>query len=314
MPLVEGNSRLIYAGKQTAKGTPNLTPTVVFPLSGDGALDPNREIITLPETDNNTQRSDSVVVGASPAGGWTGWLRTSQMQMLSEGIMGSIATAPVGTHTATPTKALPYYTMFDVIPGVQVTRYDDARFSSLGLSGESLQGIQYSVGAVALSALLNAVEPTLALPTDLKHSYPLIKVKIGGVQPKTHDAFEITVNRNVTILRGDGGLAAFDSHAGLFEVSGTLRKIYQNDDDYNRIHGGSATATVLTTTIFAESLSILSEESATLSVEFLSSGIEYTAIAVPVSVDGSPILQTLTFNTRRQATWSNNLSIITKFP
>ena len=309
---VEGNSRLIYAAKQSAKGTPNTTPTVVFPLSGDGALNPDREIIQLPETDNSSQRADSVVVGASPKGTFTGWLRASQFKTLSEGIMGAIAGTP--TATATPTKTLPYYTMFDVIPGKQCTQYNDVRLASLGLSGESLQGIQYTVEAVALSAILNAAEPSLALPTDLKYAYPLVKVTIGGSWPKTHDAFTITVNRNVTVLRGDAGLDAFDSWPGLFEVSGTFRKIYDNDDDYNKLHGGSAVATVLTTTVFSESLSLLIAEDATHSVEFVSSGIEYTSIAVPVNVDGSPILQQLTFNTKRQATWSNNLSIITKFP
>ena len=65
---VDGNSRLIYAAKQSAKGTPNTTPTVVFPLSGDGALNPSREIIQLPETDASSQRADSRPVGASPGG------------------------------------------------------------------------------------------------------------------------------------------------------------------------------------------------------------------------------------------------------
>ena len=309
---VEGNSRLIYAAEQSAKGTPNTTPTVVFPLSGDGALNPDREIITLPETDNSSQRADSVVVGASPKGTFTGWLRASQFKLLSEGIMGAIAGSP--TATATPTKLIPYYTMFDVIPGVQCTQYNDCRFGSLGLSGESMQGVTYTAEVAALSAVLNAAEPTLALPTDLKYSYPLVKVTIGGSWPKTHDAFSITVNRNVTLLRGDAGLDAFDSHPGLFDVSGTFRKIYSDDSDYNKLHGGSAGATILTTTIFTESLSLLIAEDATHSVEFVSSGIEYTSIAVPVNVDGSPLLQQLTFNTKRQTTWSNNLSIITKFP
>jgi Phage tail tube protein len=309
---VSGNTRLIYAGKQSAKGTPQTTPTEVFELSGDGALNPNREIITLPETDASSQRADSVVVGASPGGTWTGWLRATQFDLLSEGVMGSISGTT--TKTAVPTQALPYYTMFDVIPGVMCTQYNDVRIGSLSLSGESLQGIQYSVEAMALSAILGATNPaTPALPTDLKYSYPLVTVTIGGAHPGTHDAFSITVNRNVTLLRGDMGLAAYDSWAGEFDVSGTFRKIYETDADYRKIHGGAAAATTLTTTIFTESLSLLIAESGTKSVEFVSSGIEYRSIAVPVNVDGSPILQTLEFDTVRQATWLNNLSIVTKY-
>ena len=312
MPVVEGNSRLIYAAKQVAKGTPNTTPTHVFPLSGDGAMNPNREIITLPETDLSSQRADSRVVGSTPGGSWTGWLRASHMKMLAEGIMG--ATSGTTTATATPTKTLPYYTLFDVIPGYQCTQYNDVRLSSMTVSGEALQGISYSIEAVALSAVLNAAEPTLALPTDISYAYPFVTVTIGGAAPGTHDAFSITVNRNVIVLRGDLGLSSYDSAPGLFDVSGTFRKIYASDDDYNKVHGGAAAATVLTTTIFSETLSLLIAQSGTQSVEFVSTAIEYTEVQVPVNVDGSPILQTLTFNTKRQATWANNLTIISKVP
>jgi len=309
---VEGNTRILCVGKQVAKGTPQTTPTVFFPLSGDAALNPNREIIQLPETDASSQRADSVVVGASPGGGWTGWLRGSQTKLLAEGIMGSVSGTP--TQTAIPVSALPYYTIFDVIPSQQCTRYDDVRFASLTVASEALQGTTYTAEAVALSALLNATPPSITLPTDTKYGHSYLTTTIGGSAPGTHDAVSITINRNVTLLRGDMGLAIFDSWPGIFEVTGTFRKIYTNDDDYNKIHGGAAAATVLTRTVFSETLSILYAEDATHSVEFVSSGVEYTEITVPVNVDGSPILQTLTFNTKRQATWANNLSIISKYP
>jgi len=309
----DGNSRLIYVAKQTAKGSPNTTPTEVFPLSADGALAPNRAIIQLPETDANSQRSDSVVVGSSPGGGWTGWLRAKQFKMIAEGIMGATAGTP--TATATPTKVLPYYTMFDVIPGLQCTQYNDVRFASLTVGSQSLQGTAYTVEAVGLSAILNATEPVVpALPTDTKYSHSYLTTTVGGSAPGTHDAVSLTINRNVTLLRGDMGLAIYDSWPGLFEVTGQFSRIYVNDDDYNKVHGGSAGATTLTRTVFAESLSMLYAEDGTHSVEFISSGIEYTEITEPVNVDGAPIIETLVFNTKKQATWSNNMTIVTKSP
>ncbi len=311
MPI-DGNSRIIAVAKQTAKGTPNTTPTETFPLSQDGAMNPNRAIIQLPETDNNSQRSDSVVVGASPGGGWTGWLRAKQFKMLAEGIMGATAGTP--TATATPTKVLPYYTVFDIIPDVQCTQYNDVRFSSLQVSSTALQGATYTLEAVGLAAILNATEPSFTLPTDTKYSHSYLTTTVGGSAPGTHDSVQIQISRNVSLLRGDQGLAIFDSHPGLFEVSGQFSRIAANDDDYNKVHGGAAAATVLTRTVFAESLSILYAEDATHSIEFVSSSIEYTEITRPVNVDGAPIIDALVFNTRRQATWSNNLSIITKHP
>jgi hypothetical protein len=32
---------------------------------------------------------------------------------------------------------------------------------------------------------------------------------------------------------------------------------------------------------------------------------------VPVNVDGAPILSELAFSTKRQATWANNLTVVT---
>jgi len=232
--------------------------------------------------------------------------------MIAEGIMGATAGTP--TATATPTKVLPYYTCFDVIPGVQCTQYNDVRFGSLTVSSQSMQGAQYSLQAVGLSAILNASEPTLALPTDLKYAHTYLTVTVGGAAPGTHDAVSLTIARNISLLRGDLGLAIFDSHPGLFDVSGQFSRIYTNDDDYNKVHGGSAGATTLTRTIFSESLNVLYAEDGTHSIEFVSSGIEYTEITEPVNVDGAPIIETLVFNTKRQATWSNNLTIITKHP
>jgi len=313
---VAGNTRLIYAAIQTGKGSPTAAPTHVFRLSGDGSLDPNRQIIQLPETDSNSQRPSSRVVGAEPSGGWQGWLRPSEFALLARAIMGANADSGGGpyTHTATPVAATPYLTLWDVIPGVQCTRFDDARLSQLGVSGQSLAGIQYTCQAIALSATLGVTEPVVpaAPASDADMTYPMVTVTIGGAHPGTVDQFSLTINRNVSILRGDNGLAAYDSVVGQFDVSGSFNKIYVSDADYRKFHGGSPAATTLTTTIFSEALDLLIAIDATHAVQFTSSGIEYTETRVPVNVDGSPVIETQSFNTQRQATWANNLTIVTK--
>lgn len=313
---VQGNTRLIYAAVQSGKGSAAAAPTHVFRVNGDAALSPNRELIQLPETDGSSQRPSNVVVGSSPAGGWQGWLRASEFAFLARAIQGANADSGAGpyVHTATPTNTLPYLTCWDVIPGQQCTQYVDTRLNQLGASGEALQGVQYTCQAVALSAILGVTEPVApaAPATDLAYSYPLVTVTIGGAHPGTVDSFSILINRNVTVLRGDSGLAAYDSVPGIYEVDGTFRKIYVDDDDYRKFHGGSAAATTLTTTVFTEALDISIAESATLLVDFASAGIEYTETTVPVNVDGSPILETLSFSTKRQATWASNMTVVTK--
>jgi hypothetical protein len=310
-----GNTRVIYGAIQSAKGTPAATPTHKFSVNGDSAGNPGRELIQLPETDASAQRADNTVVGSSPVLAWTNWVRGSEFAFLAKGIQGANADSggPTFLHAATPTLAMPYYTFWDVVPGVQCTRFDDCRFNTLGISGQALAGIAYNVSIVGLSATLGVTEPVApaAQATDIKYSYPMVAVTIGGTTPGTFSAFSITINRNVTVLRSDLGLAAYDSVPGIYAVEGTFEKIYLTDADYRKMHGGSAGATTLTTTIFTESLSLLMLAAANNQITFVSSGIEYTETTVPVNVDGSPIIQALSFNTKRQATWANNLTVNT---
>lgn len=313
---VQGNTRLIYAAFQSGKGSAAATPTHVFRVNGDAAMNPDRQLIQLPETDGSSQRPNNVVVGADPKGGWSGWMRSSEFAFLARAVQGQNADSgsnPNYTHVATP-GAMPYLTLWDVIPGKQCTKYVDARFSQVTASGEALAGIQYAVQAVALSAILGETEPTAptAPATDVATSYPLVTVTVGGSAPRTHDSWSITINRNVILLRGDNGLAAYDSFPGMYVVEGSFRKIYETDADYRKFHGGSAAATTLTSTIFTEALDLLVEENANRSVKFASSGIEYTEVTVPVNVDGTPIIQTLSFSTKRQPTWADNMTVTTK--
>jgi len=305
MPPVSGNTRVICAAKQTAKGSPAAAPTVWFPLESDSALNPNREIITLPETDASSQRAGSAVVGASPGGGWSGWWRDSSALFLAEMVQGVIAAG-----VATPAQAMPYFTAWDVIPGVQCTKYDDCRLSQLTVAGTTMQGITYGVEAMALKATLGATAPTITLPTDLKFSYPHVAVTVGGVTPGTHNSFSIVVNRNVSYLRGDMGLAIYDTWAGLYEVTGQLVRIYESDGDYRKFHGGAAAATVLTTTIFTEALSILLNDTVGANTAtFASAAVEYTGVTTPINLDGTPIMQTLEFSTKPQTVWADNFKI-----
>jgi hypothetical protein len=311
-----GNTRVIYGAIQSAKGAPAAAPTHKFSVNGDSAGNPSREIIQLPETDSSAQRADNVVVGSSPGLAWSNWVRGSEFAFLAKGIQGANADGGAGpyTHTATPTLAMPYYTFWDVVPGVQCTRFDDCRFNTLGVSGQALAGIAYSVSIVGLSATLGVTEPVApaAQATDIKYSYPMVAVTIGGTTPGTFNSFALNINRNVNLLRADNGLAIYDSVPGIYEVEGTFEKIYLTDADYRKMHGGAAAATVLTTTIFSESLSLLLAASAGANqIVFTSSALEYTETTVPVNTDGAPIIQSLSFNTKRQAVWANNLTVVT---
>ena len=313
---VAGNTRTIYAAIQSAKGVATATPTHKFTINTGNAGDPGRVLVQLPETDASQQQASNAVVGSTPTLGWTNWARPGEFAFLASAIQGNNADTGAGpyTHTATPVSTQAYYTLWDVIPSNQCTQYVDARMNTLGCSGQSLQGIQYSCDWVALSAVLGATAPTLpaASATDRKLAYPDVTVNIAAAHPGTVDSFGITINRNVTILRGDNGLVAYDSVSGIYTVDGTMTKIYASDADYRKFHGGSPSATTLSTTIFSEALDILIAIDATHSIDFASTLIEYTATTIPVNVDGSPVIESVSFSTQRQSTWANNMTIVTK--
>jgi hypothetical protein len=317
MTTVAGNTRVIYAAIQSAKGDAASEPTHKFLISAGEALNPGRSIIQLPETDASAQQADSAVVGSRPVGGWSGWCRASEFAFLAHAALGANADtgAPSDyTHTATPQQQLPYLTLWDVIPDTQCTQYVDCRIGSLAIAGEALAGITYTVTIVALSALLNADEPSLPATSaaDRKLAYPDVTITVGGSAPGTHDSFSLTIQRNVTVLPGDVGLASYDSVAGIFAVEGTFRRIYESSDAYNQFHGGDAAATALTTTIFSESFQLLIAASGVRSIKFNSALVEYTETTTPVNVDGTPIIMSRSFKTLKQAAIADNLTIVTK--
>src|SRR3990170_1015533 len=109
--LLPGNTRVLYIGEQSAKGTPQNTPTVKIRVT-ECSLDPGRTIITLPETDSSTQEPESVVVGARPGGQFTKWLRPNDDNLLIASVQGGGA-----AQVWTPDQDSPWLTIFEVIPG-----------------------------------------------------------------------------------------------------------------------------------------------------------------------------------------------------
>ena len=74
--LIAGNKRTLYVGTQSAKGTPQTTPTKAFRVS-DFTPNPVRAEITLAETDAGTQQPADVVVGFQPGFSFKCYLRPS---------------------------------------------------------------------------------------------------------------------------------------------------------------------------------------------------------------------------------------------
>lgn len=316
LTLVQGNTRVVYVAKQSAKGTAASTPVRKLRLTGN-SLDPGRSIITLPETDSSSQAAQAEVVGAAPGGQFETWLRPNDCDLLLYGLMGATPSDSGSgnyTHTLNPATATPYLTIWDVVPGYSTTKYVDCRVTQGTFSGQSGQGIQASWTVAGLTALVNQTEPTLpaAFSTDPAMTYPQVTVTRGGTHNGDVDAFSVTVNRNGQYFVGDNGLTAADYVNGLFEVSGSMTIAFQNAQEYSSFNTGATNGTALTTTIYNQALDLIIAIDSNTSVDFVSSGIEYRAFPIGMDTGGAPVTVAAAFATKPQATWSNNLSVVVK--
>lgn len=305
--LLPGNTRTLYVGEQSAKGTAQATPTLKLRVT-DCSLDPNRTLITLPETDATSQEPGQVVVGAQPGGQFTKWLRPSEDELLIEALLGTDA----GAGVYTPSVTTPWLTIYEVIPGVLCTRYTDCRVVAATYSGGAGQGISAQYTIAALSALAGQSEPgsPANYASDRALVYPDVTVTRGGTHAGDVDAFTLTVDRGGAYFFGDNGLSPVDRPNGLFAVNGSLTLAFQNDQEYRAFNTGSTAGTSLTTSIYEQALQILVDNaSASLSVLFDMDSIQYTSFPVGLNTDGSPITVAAAFRTEPQATMAGNLTV-----
>ncbi len=312
---IPGNAVTLAVGKQSAKGTPQTTPTYKLKLTG-GDVAPDRNIIQLAETDATRQAGASVVVGESVAGSTTHYLRPDDFGLIAYLAMGANAdsgTTPNYTHTATSSNSAPYATLYKAYNSTTlVDQYVDCRVTSLTVSGQAGGALTYAVTWAGLSATLGSTDPVLAAVSQTPLVYPNVTVTKGGATPGTVDSFDLTINNSGAMVQGDSGLANIDYVFGLFSVSGTMSLLFQSDADYRAFHTGSTSGTALSSTIFAEALTILAQVNANLSVSFVMTQVEYTAYPLAPNVDGSPIRVAMAFRAKPQATIANTLSIVTK--
>lgn len=317
MTGVAGNSWTEKIGKQSAKGTPQTTPTHAFNFTGGGGPMPRTDTITLAETDANRQQGSIVKVGFGVEGAAEHYLRLSQFHMLADALLGSTVTtgATNFTHTSSSTAAgtTGYFTIYKALGTALCDRYVDCQLAQLQVAGGAGQALTAQATWMGLSFTLNETMPgSPAAPTDTPMVYPLVTVTKGGSATAQVSAFSITISQGRTIVQGDTGFSAADIAPGLIAVTGELTILFENDDDYNNFYGGAAAATTPTTTVVSEALNITALETANRSVAFDMDGVTLTSYAPPLNTDGSPIEVTATFVALRQATLAGLLEIVVK--
>lgn len=312
MPAVSGNVVTLAVGKQTAKGTPQATPTYKLKLTG-GDIDPKRQIIQLAETDATRQQGKSVVVGASIDGSPEFYVRPDDFGLLGYAAMGAIATTGTTdkTHTITPANSGIYLTIYKAIGStILVDQYSDVRVTALRLRGSAGGVLTCSVELMGLNAVFGATDPVLAVVTQDPLVYPQVTVTKGGAAPGTIESFELNIVNNGVLLQGDKQLTPYEYVWGELEVFGTMTMLFESDSDYRKFHTGTAGGTAFSQDIFTETLSIKAAKSATLSIEAVMAGIAYTEYPVPPDPSGAPIRVAAGFRSQPQAAIADYLKLI----
>lgn len=315
MVFIPGNKRLLYWGKQSAKGTLQTTPTLCIRVE-DFTPNDVRQKIQLEETDALTQDGESVVVGITPGFSFKAYLRPSEWDLLGELLLGVNAdsgTNPNYTHTQSPAQDNAYATVYEREPSVLCNQYGDVRITQAVVTGGAGQALEVTMQCEALQFAAGATAPTTPAPaSELPFTYPEVTVTKGGVAGGLVDQFEVTINRNGQRIQGDNGYTSLDYVNGKLQVSGSITKYQDSALDQRAVDTGSTSGTAPTGTIFSEALTIRAQRNANLSTLFTFTEVEYVTRQAGVRTDGSPIVEVLAFRTPPQATLAANVTVTTK--
>jgi hypothetical protein len=318
MPATPGNALTLAVGKQTAKGTPQVTPTYKLRYTGGFGPDPAQSRITLAETDATRQQGDPIIVGHSVAGSSEHYVRPDEFGLLAFLSLGTLVTTGAGadkTHTisATTSGAVPYATLFKAQNvTAYVDRYVDCQLNSVTVSGGAEQPLAVSMEWLGLSYTTGATDPVLASITQSPMVYPEVTVTKAATAAAVVQSFSLTWTNNRTLVTGDTGTSAAEVAPGMFAVTGSLAILFENDQERRLFYTGSTAGTNPATAVAAESLNILAQRTATLSITFDLDNVIPTGVTVPANTDGSPIIMGYEFQSKRDATLANVLEVIVK--
>lgn len=319
MALIPANIELLAFATQVDKATPATVPLIATVLESN-TLDPGVQKITTPESDASAQSSNLVVVGAQPGGDFQKYLRPSEDDFFLYCLLGknvdSGTTPKVHTANIDPAAPFssPYLTIWDIWPGVTTTRYDGCRITQAVITGQPGGPISVQYTVSALKATLQATEPSYAslIVNELEHTWPELTATLGGVAGGVTNNISLTINRNTGRFVGDNGLSSLDIPNGLLLVSGSLEVAFQDSALMRAANTGSTSGTVLTTTVFTESLVLDFLRSANLETKFTLANAQISNFKTLLKTDGSPAVSTFDFQSLRSATISDQIQTVVK--
>jgi len=310
---VAGNVYTLAFAKQSAKGAAAAANSGYKLKLTSGEVGPNRNFLTLQETDASRQQGDTVVVGAQVQGTPEWYIRPEEFPLFGFAALGANVDSGAGpfTHTQTPAQRPPYLTVWKNLgAGTIIDKYTDVTLGSIELSGGAGQALACKVDAMGLGVLLGTTDNSQPIVSGHVYTYPECSVSLAGSIPATVEQWTITANNNAEYIQADNSLTPYDVVLGRLEVSGSYTYLLQSDADYRKFHSGSSVGTAFTTTLFTEAIDI-GMAAGTSSIHAIMAGVAVTAYPVPPDVSGKPIRVAATFSSLPQVAISDYLSFVT---
>src|ERR1051326_1441049 len=175
-----------------------------------------------------------------------------------------------------------------------VVEYDDAKCSELVINAQNRQVVTYTSTWQALSYAFGGA--TIGPITEIEDplAWPSVQVIRDDLHPGTCNTISLTINRNMTRVPGDQGFGNIDVVPGLFNVTGEMQVLFEDDAEMRLFATGPTTGTVATPTIGVEKLQLLIDDGS-CSVRCLMQEIQFTNVTTAVGTNAEPMFMTMQF-------------------
>jgi hypothetical protein len=313
MALVKSNVAWVQGAKQTAKGTPYVTPKWRTRVSSDDRIAPRAESATFPETDGSRDAPNSEKMQGGVEGAFAFGVRDSIFHWFAELALGDKVTTGTTNyvHTSVGSNTLTYFGVEQMLGDILWERFDDLIANELTVSVEAGGFMTASLSAMGLTATRQTAVPgTLAtLASGPLYNFNEATITKGGAVTALVRSMNLTLSNNITLLQTDD-IKPQDVHVGLREVTLGFDMLFDTLDDYNLFHYGSTGGTVQSATTSTTDLLFEFSKGANNSIAFDFDSVNYEELPIGPDPGGEPIVISARVRARRSGT--QLLKIITK--
>lgn len=283
-----------YFAKQTAKGTPNVTPTVVLKAAGAPSLAPAKNRQRYPATDVGRDQGPSYTASMTVAGDIPLLWEPAAAAFFWHAVLGSTVdsgTNPNYTHTTTPANDLPYYTVTRMVGGVVTEQYVDCKIGRLALEGAASTHWTMTLGVAGVKSVW-VTDPGTSAIVPQGYLFPEIKgtFKVDTVAQVVH-RISIEVQNNASGYFADDYIASdVDVAKREISLSAALRFTGATAfPKYREYFYGSDAGTELSPVTGTHAVEFEAVRNANLSSKVAFPVVTYAGVPVQMDPGGDPI-------------------------